>query len=29
MRAGKYNEIMLFKLKQAGVYLDPVPDAHR
>jgi hypothetical protein len=29
MRAGKYNEIMLFKLKQSGVYLDPVPDAHR
>jgi hypothetical protein len=25
----KYNETMLFKLKQAGVYLDPVSDAHR
>jgi len=27
--ARKYNEIMLFKLKQAGVYLDPVPNPHR
>jgi hypothetical protein len=27
--ARKYNETMLLKLKQAGVYLDPVPDVHR
>ncbi len=27
--AKKYNETMLFKVKQAGIYLDPVPDAHR
>jgi hypothetical protein len=26
--ARKYNETMLFKLKQAGVDLDPVPDPH-
>jgi hypothetical protein len=26
MRAGKCNEIMLFKLKQAGVY--PLPKVH-
>ena len=25
----KYNETMLSKLKQAGIYLDPVPDSHR
>jgi hypothetical protein len=26
--ARKYNETMLFKLKQAGIFLDPVLDAH-
>jgi hypothetical protein len=27
--ARKYNETMLFKLKQAGVNLDPTPDVRR
>lgn len=27
--ARKYNDTMLDKLRQAGIYLDPIPDAHR
>ncbi len=27
--ARKYNETILFMLNQAGIYLDPVLDAHR